>query len=400
MLKRILCVDDEPKILQAFERQLRTEFDIVTAVGPERGLESLAQGGPFAAVVSDLRMPEMDGIEFLSRVKRFAPDTVRIMLTGQAELATAIAAVNRGSVFQFLTKPCPTEVLIHALEAAVEQYRLITSERELIEQTLRRTIVVLTEVLSLANPLAFSRAQHIRHYVRHMAARLDLPEQWQYELAALLSQIGFVAVPPQVLEKLRAGEALDPGETSIVGSQSKIGYDLLAQIPRLEIISHMVARQNQEWESGRKDVDRVSVGAQLLKIAQNFHDAIVRGGEVGPVVNQMLKSAAYNPDFVVLLDNVYVACDTHETRVLHVDQLRIRMVIDADVFSKGGLLLLAKGQEITPSAILRLHNFASTIGVVEPIKVIVPYADPPSFGDKADIPAAADIARLHTPIPG
>jgi len=400
MLKRILCVDDEPKILQAFERQLRNEFDIVTAVGPEHGLQSLTENGPFAAVVSDLRMPGMDGIEFLSRVKRFAPNTVRIMLTGQAELATAIAAVNRGSVFQFLTKPCPSEVLTHALEAAVEQYRLITSERELIEQTLRRTISVLTEVLGLANPLAFSRAQHIRHYVRHLAARLDLPDQWQYELAAMLSQIGCVAVPPQVLEKLRAGEPLDPGEASIIGSQSKIGYDLLAQIPRLEIIAQMVARQHEPWDPRRRDVDRVTLGAHLLKIAQDFHDAILRGGEVETVVNQMMKAVNYNPDFVVLLENVYVACDTTEIRVLHVDQLRIKMITDADVFSKGGLLLLAKGQEITASAILRLHNFASTIGVQEPISVIVPYAPPPDFGDKTGMPAVTDIARLQTPIPG
>lgn len=399
MLKRILCVDDEPNVLQAFERQLRKHFDIETAVGPERGLETIANGH-FAAVVSDMRMPGMDGIEFLAQVKRMAPDTVRLMLTGQAELTTTIAAVNRGSVFQFLTKPCPTEILINALEAAVEQYRLITAERELLEQTLRRIIGVLTEILSLSNPLAFSRAQHIRHYVRHLAVILDLPDQWQFELAAMLSQIGCVAVPPEILEKIRGGDPLDAGEASIINSQSKIASDLLAQIPRLELVAQMVARQNEPWNVSRQQVDRVVMGAQLLKIAQDFDDAILRGGEVDAVLNRMTKRAEYNPDFVMALKQVEVAQDATQMRVINVSQLRTRMTINANVMSKTGLLLLAKGQEVTGSAILRLHNFAATVGVVEPIHVIVPFAPRTELTETEGLPVLPPLTRMQPGLAG
>lgn len=393
-MNRILCVDDEPNILQAFERQLGRDFDLQTAVGPQRGLEAIAGHGPFAVVVSDLRMPGMDGVEFLSRVKRIAPDTVRIMLTGQADLTQTIAAVNRGSIFQFLTKPCPGEILRNALEAAVEQYRLITSERQLLQETLRRTIAVLTEILSLANPLAFSRAQHIRHYVRHLAVRLDLPDPWQYEIAGMLSQIGCVAVPPQILEKLRAGETLNSEEAGILGSQTRIGHELLAQIPRLEIIAQMVARQHEPWNSRLLDTDRVTVGAHLLKIAQDFDDAILRGEDVDAAVNGMLKRDGYNTELVELLRNVQMAHDSADTRLLNVDQLRTRMIINADVFSKSGLLLLAKGQEVTASAIFRLQNFATTIGVVEPISVIAPFAAYIPFGETREI--LADVAASPT----
>src|SRR5580704_2833849 len=111
MLKRILFVDDEPNVLQAFERQFRKQFEIHTAVGPAPGLTAVAENGPFSVIVSDLRMPGMDGIEFLTRVRQMAPDTVRVMLTGQADLGASIAAVNHGNIFQFLTKPCPSETL-------------------------------------------------------------------------------------------------------------------------------------------------------------------------------------------------------------------------------------------------------------------------------------------------
>src|SRR5208283_567097 len=134
--EKILLVDDEPRVVQALQRALRSEFHIEIAGGPEAGLQVLARDGPFAVVVSDLRMPVMDGIQFLSRVKAASPDSIRVMLSGQADLNAAIAAVNEGNIFRFLTKPCPPATLGRVLEAALEQYRLITAERELLQNTL------------------------------------------------------------------------------------------------------------------------------------------------------------------------------------------------------------------------------------------------------------------------
>src|SRR4030042_1805929 len=94
-------------------------------------------GKPYAVIVSDLKMPGMNGIKFLSKVREMAPDSVRVMLTGFAELQTAIDAVNEGNIFRFLTKPCPPDILSRALDMGIEQYRLITAERELLEQTLK-----------------------------------------------------------------------------------------------------------------------------------------------------------------------------------------------------------------------------------------------------------------------
>jgi response regulator RpfG family c-di-GMP phosphodiesterase len=163
---------------------------VQTAQSPELGLQTVAEKGPFAVVVSDFRMPGMNGIQFLAEVKRANPDTVRIMLTGQADLTTAILAVNEGSIFRFLTKPCPTGTLTAALDSAMEQHRLITSERELLEQTLHGSVKMLTEVLSLVSPAAFSHACLVRKYVTHMATHLNLSSIWEFELAAMLCELG------------------------------------------------------------------------------------------------------------------------------------------------------------------------------------------------------------------
>ena len=277
MTTRILCVDDEPNLLHAIERQFHKRFEIVTAVGPELGLQAIAERGPFAVVVSDLRMPRMDGIQFLARVRQISPDTVRIMLTVQADLCNAMEAVNQGNVFQFLSKPCPPDTLGRALESALERYRLIQSERELLERTLTGSVEVLSEVLGLVNPSAFGRAQRIRRYVAHIATALNLHNRWQYDLAAMLSQIGCITVAPDILDKIYAAQPLDDDEKKAFASHCAVGHDLLVKIPRLEHIANMVAAQ-QAPGKGRDGSDPVSVGAGLLKTATDFDEQIVFTG--------------------------------------------------------------------------------------------------------------------------
>jgi response regulator RpfG family c-di-GMP phosphodiesterase len=369
-MKRVLCVDDEPNVLQAFERQFRKRFDIQTALGPQLGLEAIRSAGPFAVVVSDLRMPGMDGIEFLSQVRQMSPDTVRVMLTGQADLGAAIAAVNQGNIFQFLNKPCPSEVLGRALDAALEQHRLITSERDLLEKTLHGSIGMLSEILSLVNPPAFSRAERARRYVRHMAEHLGLGDAWQYELAAMVSQIGCITVPADVLDKVCAGTPLSPEEASIFASQGRVGCKLLAKIPRLEAVSEMVARQRSSWSTDPSVAEPVRIGSQLLKVALDFDEQMVRGGTFEAVLNQMRNQREYNPAYVSALEQVQVEESKRETRMLRLLQLKTGMIVNADVRSKTGLLLLAKGQEVTDSVLARLGTFAITVGVIEPINVI------------------------------
>jgi DNA-binding NtrC family response regulator len=124
---RILIVDDEDLILDALRRQLHSCFNVATATGAKEAINLIMSQGPYAVVVSDLRMPAMDGVTLLYLIRQIAPNTVRILLTGKADLEAATLAVNMGNVFRFLTKPCPTKTLLRALNAAVEQYEITTA---------------------------------------------------------------------------------------------------------------------------------------------------------------------------------------------------------------------------------------------------------------------------------
>jgi len=361
------------------ERQFHKRFEIVTVVGPELGLQAIAENGPFAVVVSDLRMPRMDGIQFLARVRQISPDTVRIMLTGQADLCDAMEAVNQGNVFQFLSKPCPTDTLGRVLESALEQFRLIQSERELLERTLTGSVEVLSEVLGLVNPSAFGRAQRIRRYVAHIATALNLHNRWQYDLAAMLSQIGCITVAPDILDKIYAARPLDDDEKKAFASHCTVGHDLLVKIPRLEHVANMVAAQ-QAPEKGRDGSDPVSVGASLLKTATDFDEQIVRGRAVNETLSAMRSSGRYNPSHLAALEQVQIEESQIEARAVKVAELRKGMLVGADVRSSRGLLLLGKGQEVTEAAIARLLTFHRTVGVAEPIPVVIRKATPAAVG--------------------
>lgn len=119
---RVLCVDDEPNVLEGLKRTLRRSFDVTTAVGPQAGLQAMRSGDPFAAIVSDFSMPGMNGVAFFEETRKISPDSARILLTGQADLDTALAAVNRGAIFRFLLKPCAPDVLHEAIAGGIEQY--------------------------------------------------------------------------------------------------------------------------------------------------------------------------------------------------------------------------------------------------------------------------------------
>jgi len=381
--QRILFVDDEPKILQALERQLGSRFEIRTAPGPEQGLQLLVEGGPFAVVVSDFRMPCMNGIQFLAEVKRASADAVRVMLTGQADLDTAIAAVNEGSIFRFLTKPCPSETLTAALDSAVEQHRLITAERELLEKTLSGSIKVLTEVLSLVNPGAFSRACLIRKYANHIATHLKLRNVWECELAAMLCQLGYITVPQSVLDKAAAHERLTPDEQAVFSAHPAVAERLLENIPRLEKVARMIRNQSSAphldersdpWSSG---ADGITMGTAILRAALEFDRLAGAGKPRHEVLTQMRQSGLFHSRLLDALETVDVHSVQRQVQMLRVSQLNTTMISNQDICAGNGVLLLPKGEDLTVPMIEKLRAFARTVGIAQPLSVLVPHSTHP-----------------------
>jgi len=320
----------------------------------------------------------MDGIQFLSIVRERWPESVRAMLTGNADMGTAISAVNEGNVFRFITKPCPADILINIIGSCLAQYHLILAERELLENTLKGSIKVLVDILGLTNPMAFSRAMRVKDYVVQVADLLNLADRWRYEVAAMLSQIGYVTVPPETLEKSLVGEDLSESEQEMMGRQSEVAKNFIAKIPRLELVSEMIASQDRPFDelkesSNKPDDDPALMGAALLKAGMDFDTLLVSGATPHDALETLGKKAgSYNPSVLAALKEVDVPTFEKTIRLLKIRDLRNGMVLAEEVRTREDVLVVTKGQEVNDVLRQRLENF-SLKGSIEPsVRVYVP----------------------------
>jgi CheY-like chemotaxis protein len=375
--RRVLFVD-EPLVLSGLRRSLGASYRIETAGSGAEALALIEESGadPFAVVVSDMMMPGMNGAELLRRVHLVDPDAVLLILSGQADLTSTVAAVNNAGLFRFLTKPSSAEDLRRALDDALRHHQLVLAERELLERTLSGAVDTLMKLLALASPTAFGRADRVSGLVGLTAARLGTGG-WELRIGALLSQIGCVAVPEQIVESVRYGGTLTDEEQAIYVTHPQVARDLLAGIPRLERVADWVATQPVPGSA------LPEVGSSADSRSEGEVDRAILHGAIAFLAAQDLGPAGYEavrtfgehyPREVVAAlraSSVELASAGAAAEVT-VAELRPGMVLDQDVVTSTEMMLVRSGERIDHLLITRLQNFARSVGVVEPIRVIVP----------------------------
>lgn len=384
--EKILLVDDEASVTQALKRQFRKEYLIETASSGAEGLEKLDTAGPFAVVVSDFNMPQMNGIDFLEEVRKKQPETVRLMLTGQADQKVAVAAVNRGNVFRFLNKPCEPDLFRSVVDSGIQQYRLQRAEQELLEQTVKGSIEVLVEVLELSNPSAFGRATRVREVVRNVVEQLGLPPSWEYDSAALLSQVGCIAVPDEAFAKLDRGEALQGDLLEIYRQHPKTAHGMLSKIPRLSRVAEIVSLQALDQVRGPDVGPETWVGSRILACCLAFDEAVALGLAPAEALADLRESKGSTYGKILdALERSLPKEKPQEFLRVCLRELRVGMTLEEDVCNaENGIPLATKGYVLTESSIQRLRNH-DRAGIVRITSVAVrlPEDEPRARGKAA-----------------
>lgn len=356
---------------------LRRRYEVEVAASGQAGLELLDRLPEAAVVISDMRMPHMNGAEFLTKALATHPNTTRILLTGYSELDAAIQAVNRAQVYRFLVKPCPPPELLRTVEAAADLHRRSQVERDLLERTLRGSIKMLCEIMAISNPVAFGRGTRIQQLVSSLAQKLGDVDRWQVEVAAMLSQLGTLTLPDETAEKVYYGAPLSAEEQRMVERAPQISEQLLANIPRLEVVRAILAARaqpNRAFAAGELGVEQRSVrhGTELLKVVSDFDALEVQGLSAAQAL-EVLKGRPdeYKPEVLLALQEVCGSQPSADCiREVSLAGLEPGMVFATDVKMTTGALFVSRGYEVTESFLARLKNFRAG-SVKEPFKVLI-----------------------------
>ena len=368
----VLCVDDEPLVLEGLERTLRQTFQVVTETKPLAALALLERNEQdFVAIISDMRMPLMDGAKFLACAAEIAPNSTRVLLTGHAELNAAIAAVNTGRIFRFLCKPCAPNELLSAVQAAADQHQLVTLEKRLLEETLTGSVRLLTEVLTLVAPQIFTRNQRIQAYVLHLARRLGRSDAWRFELAACLSMIGCVSLAEDTFNRMLAGTPLDEQESQAFAEHPLTAHGLLKKIPRFEDVAEMILLQSDTANAEAAKPD-VRLGASMLRVARDVEQCVAAGAsEAEAVAKLQVNRSAQELQLLELLSGFQSVASVGQLRELRVGQMTAHMVLEDDVKTKSGVVVVPGKKQLTQPLLERLLRFARAGVLIEPIRVRV-----------------------------
>lgn len=364
--RRVLCVDDEAAVLVGLQRNLGLHFDVHTAESAQQAREILEASPPFATVVSDMRMPVVDGVTFLREVGERWPETIRILLTGQADIPSAVSAVNEGGVFRFLTKPCPSDLLVQAVSEGVRQHDLIEAERVLLDQTLRGTIDVMTEAISLLVPRSAQPLFRMRRLAQRLSRDLHVTQVWNIDIACVLSYVATLTLPPELLLQLALGNYGEIEARSASSRANVLAQRLAARIPRLEPVRDLLRKAGSINRGQLVPHDEGSVW--ILRVCMNYGKCLT--ADLTPeaaYVSILSRSDAWPSAVQALVTRYLHVLRTGTKRSVTFYELVPGMTLVEPVYTDGRILLVPTDTEVTEPLIEQLRNFVTSGRLEEPM---------------------------------
>jgi len=420
----LLFVDDEPNILNALRRLFRPlGYKIHTAGGGAEGLALLEQE-PVDLVISDMRMPNMDGAQFLERVRQKWPDTMRILLTGYADVSSTIAAINKGEIYRYVTKPWDDNDITLLVKHALERKDLEREKLRLEELTLRQndelkelnanleakvqerteevrqtmgfleiankklkesfitSIKVFANLIELREPSLAGHSRRVADHARALAKRMNLSDAEVQDIfiAGLLHDIGKIGQPDKLLTKpfvVLAGE-----ERDLALRHPAIGQSALMGLEQLHGAARMIRAHHERWD-GMGYPDGLSglaipVGARILALANDYD-----GVQIGAILSKRLNQSEavayiiegrgkrYDPQVVDAFTGMMggQASTAVAEMALKSTQLRAGMALSRDLMSHERVMLLSRDHVLTDDIIEQIRTFERSAGRTMPIYI-------------------------------
>jgi response regulator RpfG family c-di-GMP phosphodiesterase len=405
---RVLFVDDEPAILKALNRLFRkADFETRFAADPDEAL-SLVRETSFAVVVSDQKMPRMEGTVLLEKVKDISPDTIRIILTGYADINAAVEAINRGSVYRFLTKPWNDQELRTSITQAVDQYRLILENRRLNDLTARQneelkqlnlglekkveertrdirvlnqkledsfigSVRVMAELTEMSRSVVGKHSKRVAAVSKHLARHLSLDDSVVFgvEVAATLHDIGKLGIPPEILNKPE--HLRSRAEQELYEHHPVKGEALVKTVPHLGEVPSFVRHHHERFD-GKGFPDhlkgvQIPLPSRIIAVVDAFDKALnTRSHFESATTDKAIRSlqvragSFFDPDIVTSLAEILTQAkktplgEQNEIEI-RIEDLEQGMTLARDIYSARGVLLIPRKTTLRQNHLNKIHAY-------------------------------------------
>ena len=404
---KVLVLDDEDSILNAIKRLLRRQpYQSFFTNDCDQAFQ-LIESENIAIILSDMRMPKMDGAAFFRQVKQRWPQTIRILMTGYASMQATIAAINDGKIFRYICKPWQDDEILYAIEQAIEQYQLISErdrlyelskkqnekltelnqnlEQKVFEKTQelltsykklklthRLSLKVLSQLLTLRETAAKAYSHRVALLAEFIGTNLSFfdgdAEQLYY--AGLLHDIGKLALPDNLANL--PFESLSEAQHREYKRHPLIGQSALLAIRDLRETGRYIRHQHEYWNGqGYPDGltgERIPLGARILAIARDYEDQVTGISSKIPLNDDGAqaflhhhKGTRYDPDLVeicqTLIPEFYQCNQMQNDTLMRLDDLKAGMVLSKDLYTEYGMLLQIAGFALDQQDIASLHDY-------------------------------------------
>ena len=413
---QILFVDDDENILRSLKRLVIDEdLGVITANSGEKALEILKENDNIGVIISDQRMPEMKGVDFLEKAKEIKPDSLRILLTGYSDINAAIDSINRGGTYRYITKPWNDEELLQIIREAVQRYSLIKEIKRLYEiikkqnkelklwndqlqyfvqeqtieiqnnnkelqvlnkklkDNLKNTIIVFSGLLELRDKRIMSHSKYVSEISVKVAKSMNLSDEEieSIAVASLLHDIGKIGIPDIIF--LKDTDSLSPEEKKEYMMHPVRGQSAIDLIEDLRNAGVLI-RHHHEWYNGagfpdKLKKDKIPLGSRIIAIA-DFVDRTIRKFQSDNAIELTLSKLKeelwirFDPELYDLIEpsvkevysNFLPQTGIKEIE-LYPKDLKVGMVLSRDVRTGTGVLLLSKGIELNEANIENLNRY-------------------------------------------
>lgn len=370
MSHTILFIDNDDTAFAGLPEKLHKKYSLKLAKSYKEAAIILKKTPQCCLVISELNLDKRDGVAFLRQIRQKFPKIVRMVMTDRSEFSEACEALNIAEVFQIIPKPCPPETLTKAIGKGVKKFEEAREQQQAMRTTLLGSVKALVDIVDMVSPEAMGFAKRIRDLVAKTGKALGYKPLWQLDLAVMLSHIGCVALPDEVIYKMDSGEALTPEEKQIFGMHPEITSTLLANISQMAPVAEIIRHQHDPLNT------KQPLGSRIIKVALDLDRLERMGKDPLTILDKMsTKGKLYDPQVVKTMVKLLTPADLGAVSQLSVEELEEGMVMAKDLVNKDGSKLLLRGQPISKASLIRLKAFHIALGIMDPIHVLTDKAE-------------------------